>query len=84
MNPHMYAAAYSSIMDNSRSSALYDSRSKAILTVTVTFLVILAISVYLRCFVRTRVVQAFRWDDTLMVLAMVGFDFSLWSTWSSS
>ncbi|KAJ5183940.1 hypothetical protein N7492_001556 [Penicillium capsulatum] len=48
-----------------------DSRSQAILIVTAVFLAISGISVALRCFVRTHVVRAFGWDDTLMVLAMV-------------
>ncbi|KAJ5316448.1 hypothetical protein N7476_006755 [Penicillium atrosanguineum] len=47
-----------------------DSRSQAILVVTVVFLVISLISVGLRCFVRTRVVKAFGWDDTTMLIAM--------------
>lgn len=46
------------------------SRSHAILIVTVIFLVISAVSVILRCFVRTQVVRAFGWDDAIMVLAM--------------
>jgi len=48
-----------------------DSRSRAILVVTVVFLAISIISVGLRCFARTRIVQAFGWDDRLMLLAMV-------------
>lgn len=48
-----------------------DSRSKAILIVTSVFFAISAVSVGLRCFVRTHVVRAFGWDDILMVLAMV-------------
>ncbi|OQD70352.1 hypothetical protein PENDEC_c024G02601 [Penicillium decumbens] len=47
-----------------------DSRSRAILVVTVVFLAISIISVGLRCFARTRIVQAFGWDDRLMLLAM--------------
>lgn len=49
-----------------------DSRSNAILTVTSVFLGISLTSVLLRCFVRTRVVRAFGWDDIIMLLAMVG------------
>lgn len=49
-----------------------DSRSNAILIVTSVFLAISLISVFLRIFVRTRVVRAFGWDDITMVLAMVG------------
>ncbi|KAJ5091070.1 hypothetical protein NUU61_005940 [Penicillium alfredii] len=48
-----------------------DSRNQAILTVTAVFLGISLVSVGLRCFVRAKVVQAFGWDDSLMVLAMV-------------
>ena len=47
------------------------SRSKAILIVTSIFLAISLISVALRIFVRTRIVRAFGWDDSIMVLAMV-------------
>lgn len=49
-----------------------DSRSKAIIVVTAVFLGISLGSVLLRCFVRTRVVRAFGWDDIVMLLAMVG------------
>jgi hypothetical protein len=49
-----------------------DSRSNAILIVTAVFLGISLGSVLLRCFVRTRVVRAFGWDDIIMLLAMVG------------
>jgi hypothetical protein len=48
-----------------------DSRSNAILIVTAVFLGISLGSVILRCFVRTRVVRAFGWDDIIMLLAMV-------------
>lgn len=48
-----------------------DSRSQAILVVTVVFLALSLVSVGLRCFVRTRVVRAFGWDDNLMLIAMV-------------
>ncbi|KAJ5875065.1 uncharacterized protein N7473_012412 [Penicillium subrubescens] len=47
-----------------------DSRSNAILIVTAVFLGISLGSVILRCFVRTRVVRAFGWDDIIMLLAM--------------
>ncbi|CEJ57875.1 integral membrane protein [Penicillium brasilianum] len=47
-----------------------DSRSKAIIVVTAVFLGISLGSVLLRCFVRTRVVRAFGWDDIVMLLAM--------------
>jgi hypothetical protein len=64
-------------MDDSRKEAVLaavkdDGRSQAILVVTVVFLAISLVSVGLRCFVRTRVVRAFGWDDTLMLIAMVG------------
>lgn len=48
-----------------------DSRSQAILVVTTVFLALSLVSVGLRCFVRTRVVRAFGWDDKLMLIAMV-------------
>lgn len=48
-----------------------DSRSQAILIVTSVFFAISVVSVFLRIFVRTRVVRAFGWDDITMVLAMV-------------
>ena len=53
-----------------------DSRSKAILSVTSVFFAISVVSVFLRVFVRTRVVRAFGWDDIAMVLAMVGLAIS--------
>lgn len=62
---------------NSRKEALLlaaindDSRSNAILTVTAVFLAISLVSVGLRCFVRTRIVRAFGWDDRVMLVAMV-------------
>ncbi|OGE50996.1 hypothetical protein PENARI_c015G08684 [Penicillium arizonense] len=46
------------------------SRSRAILVVTSVFLGISLVSVALRIFVRTRIVRAFGWDDSIMVLAM--------------
>ncbi|KAJ5592039.1 uncharacterized protein N7459_002408 [Penicillium hispanicum] len=48
-----------------------DRRSRAILIVTAVFLALSAVSVLLRCFVRSRIVRAFGRDDILMVLAMV-------------
>ncbi|CAI7592430.1 unnamed protein product [Penicillium glandicola] len=49
---------------------LDDSRNKAILIVTSVFLAISLLSVILRCFVRTRIVRAWGWDDGTMVIAM--------------
>ncbi|KAJ5521083.1 hypothetical protein N7463_001536 [Penicillium fimorum] len=49
---------------------LDDTRNKAILIVTSVFLAISLLSVILRCFVRTRVVRAWGWDDGTMVIAM--------------
>ncbi|KAJ5233142.1 hypothetical protein N7468_006098 [Penicillium chermesinum] len=46
-------------------------RSQAILIVTAIFLGISLVAVCLRCFVRTRLVRAFGWDDIVMVVAMV-------------
>lgn len=62
---------------------LDDSRSKAILIVASVFLGISAVSVILRCFVRTRIVRAFGWDDTVMVLAMVSRKSAAIGTWST-
>lgn len=45
---------------------------EAITVVTAVFLAISLLTVLLRCFVRFRVVRAFGWDDTLMVIAAVG------------
>lgn len=50
---------------------------EAITVVTAVFLSISLTTVLLRCFVRFRVVQAFGWDDTLMVIAAVGSAFLL-------
>ncbi|OJJ79308.1 uncharacterized protein ASPGLDRAFT_1507035 [Aspergillus glaucus CBS 516.65] len=44
---------------------------EAITVVTAVFLGISLTTVLLRCFVRFRVVQAFGWDDTLMVIAAI-------------
>jgi cation-transporting ATPase 13A1 len=49
-----------------------EGRSLSIFVVTLVFLILSFISVALRCFVRLRLVRAFGWDDSLMVLAMVG------------
>ncbi len=46
-------------------------RSVSIFVVTVVFLVLSFVAVALRCFARLRLVRAFGWDDSLMVLAMV-------------
>ncbi|EAA63717.1 hypothetical protein AN3146.2 [Aspergillus nidulans FGSC A4] len=47
-----------------------EGRSLSIFVVTLVFLLLSFISVALRCFVRLRLVRAFGWDDSLMVLAM--------------
>jgi hypothetical protein len=47
-----------------------EGRSLSIFVVTLVFLILSFISVALRCFVRLRLVRAFGWDDSLMVLAM--------------
>lgn len=49
--------------------------SEAITVVTAVFLSISLTTVLLRCFVRLHLVRAFGWDDTLMVIAAVGFVF---------
>lgn len=50
-----------------------NSRNKAILIVTSVFFALSFISVILRCFVRTRIVRAWGWDDAIMVVAMVRY-----------
>ncbi|KAJ6142774.1 hypothetical protein N7471_002227 [Penicillium samsonianum] len=45
-------------------------RSKPIFIITITFLCISFIVVVLRCFVRLRLVKAFRWDDGSMMFAI--------------
>ncbi|RDW86917.1 putative integral membrane protein [Aspergillus mulundensis] len=47
-----------------------EGRSLSIFVVTLIFLILSFLSVALRCFVRLRLVRAFGWDDSLMVLAM--------------
>ncbi|KAL4736301.1 hypothetical protein BDV11DRAFT_194077 [Aspergillus similis] len=47
-----------------------EGRSLSIFVVTLVFLILSFISVALRCFVRLRLVRAFGWDDSLMLLAM--------------
>ncbi|KAJ6172778.1 hypothetical protein N7470_001845 [Penicillium chermesinum] len=51
-------------------------RSQAILIVTAIFLGISLVAVCLRCFVRTRLVRAFGWDDIVMVVAMVSISWA--------
>jgi hypothetical protein len=68
---------------------LDNSRSRAILIVTSIFLGLSLVSVILRCFVRTRIVRAFGWDDGVMVVAMVSYtssfrDQSLISTYTGA
>lgn len=41
------------------------------MAVSVVVMVISLVTVSFRCFVRWRILKAFGWDDTLMVLAMV-------------
>ncbi|KAJ5758397.1 P-type ATPase [Penicillium odoratum] len=50
-----------------------EGRSLAIFTVSMVMLILSAIAVTLRIFVRVRIVQAFGWDDTLMVCALAFF-----------
>lgn len=49
----------------------FKGRSESIFVVTIVFLCISLIAVFLRCFVRLKLVKAFGWDDGLMVSAMV-------------
>lgn len=48
-----------------------DHQNGAIIAVAATFMTIAFITVALRCYVRLRLVKAFGWDDTSMVVAMV-------------
>lgn len=48
-----------------------EGRSLSIFIVTTIFLGFSFIAVCLRCFVRLKIVNAFGWDDALMVFAMV-------------
>ncbi|KAF4216374.1 hypothetical protein CNMCM8980_005283 [Aspergillus fumigatiaffinis] len=48
----------------------FPDRSASIFIVTVVFLGLSFIAVCLRCFVRLKLVKAFGWDDTIMVVAM--------------
>lgn len=48
-----------------------NNKAVSIIAVTAVFLGISLVAVSLRCFVRLRLVKAFGWDDTVMVLAMV-------------
>ncbi|ODM21332.1 hypothetical protein SI65_02175 [Aspergillus cristatus] len=50
---------------------MVSGRSEIITIVTAVFFAISLTTVLLRCFVRLRVVRAFGWDDTLMVIAMI-------------
>ncbi|KAJ5396776.1 hypothetical protein N7509_004889 [Penicillium cosmopolitanum] len=47
-----------------------DHQNGAIIAVAATFMTIAFITVALRCYVRLRLVKAFGWDDTSMVVAM--------------
>lgn len=55
-------------------------RSRAIWTVCVVMMCLSILAVLLRVFVRSYIVRAFGWDDTLMVAAVVGL---LWSTYDN-
>lgn len=55
-------------------------RSRAIWTVCVVMMCLSILAVLLRVFVRSYIVRAFGWDDTLMVAAAVGL---LWSTYDN-
>lgn len=50
-----------------------NGHSEAILIVSIVLLAISLLSVGLRCFVRTRVLHAFGWDDFFIVIAMVSY-----------
>lgn len=48
-----------------------DHQNAAIIAVAATFMTVAFITVALRCYVRLRLVKAFGWDDTAMLVAMV-------------
>ncbi|BCS04217.1 uncharacterized protein AKAW2_80018A [Aspergillus luchuensis] len=48
-----------------------EARSEVLVAVSVVVMAISLLTVSFRCFVRWRMLKAFGWDDTLMVLAMV-------------
>lgn len=48
-----------------------EGRSEVLVAVSVVVMAISLLTVSFRCFVRWRMLKAFGWDDTLMVLAMV-------------
>lgn len=50
-----------------------DSYTRSLVSATVTFLVLNAIAVSLRLYVRLGLVKAFGWDDVVLVLAYVSF-----------
>ncbi|KAL4861337.1 hypothetical protein BDV12DRAFT_191151 [Aspergillus spectabilis] len=63
-------------------------RSAAVRGVAAAFLTLSSIAVILRCYVRLRIVRAFGWDDSIMILAMLFYAMycgcmiggSLWGT----
>lgn len=48
------------------------SRATAVTTVAAVFMSIACVAVMLRIYVRGFLIKAFGWDDTMMVIAMVG------------
>ena len=52
-----------------------DDRSQEVKAVAATFMSVASVTVFLRCYVRLRIVKAFGWDDGAMVIAMVCFFF---------
>lgn len=51
---------------------MVNKNGEAIIAVTAVFLGISFVAISLRCYVRLRIVKAFGWDDTVMLMAMVG------------
>lgn len=51
--------------------AVTDDRSVSVKVVAAAFLPVASVAVFLRCYVRLRIVKAFGWDDGIMVFALV-------------
>lgn len=48
-----------------------DTNTQTLLGVSIAFFILSLVAVGLRCFVRVKIVRAFGWDDTVMVVALV-------------
>jgi hypothetical protein len=54
-----------------------EDRSLEVRAVAAAFMTVAVVTVMLRCYVRARLVKAFGWDDTSMVVALVGLFLAL-------